>query len=788
VALEGLRVIEAGGEIAAAYCTKLLADLGAEVLKIEPPEGDRLRQWGPFPANAADPEKSGLFRYLNTNKASTVADLDDGDGQSRLLELMAGADLLVESLGAGVLERRGLDLSRLESVHPTLAMVRISAYGQAGPYRDRPASDLTLQASGGWVSVHGVPGRNPVQVGGRLPEYLAGTFAATAGLTAVLAARRRSRAVVADLSVHECLVATLPYPMLFLETLRELGMPPPEERFSTLPGIVRCRDGWVGINALTAQHWHDICVMAGADEFADRQIDLALGGPELDRFYAKIQPWLDEHTVDEIVELSQAFRAPAAPVGTGESLPRFAQFAERPFFINDPELGFLVPGFPYRLSLTPPTVRYAAPALGSSSGWATPRAGNATSADPPADLPFAGMRVLDLGTFWAGPYAGCFLGAFGADVIKVESVQRADGFRFVAIFPQAGEDWYERGGLFQGTNLNKRAITLDLSRTEGADLFRRLVATADVVIENFSARVMDHFGLGYEELRAIKPDIVMVRMPAFGLSGPWRDYVGWAMGIEQAAGMAWITGVPDGPPLNPGGFADPVVAMHAVVAVLAALEHRRATGEGQLVEMAQIEMAAALTAEQTIAYDLNREVQTRGGNRSRVSAPQGVYPTADGSWVAVTVRDDRDWMMLCQVIGAGALADDGELATLEGRRRRHDELDERLAEWTRGRTAAETVAALQAVGVPASGLLVPAGMYGEPQLEARGFYQALHHPRSGIKRYPGWPVRFSFRDEPHRMVAPTLGQHNEEVLSGELGLEAGEIEQLAAARVIGTAL
>src|SRR5690348_3278897 len=297
---------------------------------------------------------------------------------------------------------------------------------------------------GGWVSAHGLPGRRPVQFGGRLNEYTVASFAAASALTAIRAARDTAGAVIVDLSMLECLVGTLAYPMLFNESLRALGLPPPDQRHATLPGIVRCRDGWVGINCLTGQHWQDVCAMAGLDEFAGRQTELGWGGPELEKFYARLQPWLDEHTGEEIVELSQAFRIPAAPIGDGQSLLSCAQFSQREFFVADAEGGSPLPGPPWRLGRTPAGSEGAAPGLEpaahpsftatraeSASDSARAAAGQrahraefaatraefaAASTESAGDsaraargegyLPFAGIRVLDLGTFWAGPYAG----------------------------------------------------------------------------------------------------------------------------------------------------------------------------------------------------------------------------------------------------------------------------------------------------------------------------------------------------------------------------------------------
>lgn len=780
-ALAGVRVVELGGEIAAPYATKLLADLGADVLKVEPPGGDPLRRWTPFPDETST---GSLFAYLNGGKRSAAVDLQAPSGRAWLRDALDGADLFVESLGAGELERIGVDLAARRRT-PALAAVRIAPFGQTGPYVGRPTSGLVVQALGGWVSTHGVPGMAPVQVGARIHEYTAGTYAAASALTALRSARDRDEPVIADLAVMECLVGTLAYPNLVLEDMLAAGLTPPQARHFPLPGIVRCRDGWVGINALTGQHFVDACTMFELEEFGPRQPELAGGGLLLEEFYARLEPWLLARDAAEIVELSQAFRVPAAPVGDGRMLVDYAQFRARPFFVDNE--GMTMPGPPYRLGATPARRPGPTPHLGAGGPPASRRDGVATR--PRADaLPFVGLRVVDLGTFWAGPYCTMYLGAFGADVIKVESTRRPDGFRFSGAVPEMGVDWYERSGVFAATNLNKRDVTLELTTDEGRALLRRLLEGADVVLENFSARVVEQFGLGYEQLRAIKPDVIMVRMPGFGLTGPWRDYVGWAMVIEQATGMASVTGPPHRP-MHPGGLADPVIGMHAAVAVQAALEHRSRHGEGQLIEVAQLETGANLTAELVVEWSARERTIPRRGNRDPHVAPQGVYPCRPGDlgpeWTAITVADDDQWPAFAALVAPDGGLDDPALRRAAGRRSQHDELDEVIESWT-GRCAVhDVVERLTAIGVPAARVLAVPRIFDDPQLVARGYYVPLEHARTGTRRYPGWPMRFSFTPTQQRTGPPTLGQHNAEILGGDLGITAAELAELARAGVIG---
>ncbi len=381
-----------------------------------------------------------------------------------------------------------------------------------------------------------------------------------------------------------------------------------------------------------------------------------------------------------------------------------------------------------------------------------------------------------------------YLGALGADVVKVESTRRPDGFRFSGARPEMGVDWYERSGVFAGTNLNKRNVTLELTTEAGRALLRRLVDGADVVLENFSARVVEQFELGYEQLREINPNVIMVRMPGFGLVGPWRDYVGWAMVIEQATGMASVTGPPNRP-MHPGGMADPVIGMHAAVAVQAALEHRARHGEGQLIEVAQLETGANLTAELVVEWSAHERAIPRRTNRDPHAAPQGVYPCRPGDdgpdWVAITVADDEQWVAFATVVAHDDWGDDPALGAAAGRRAQHDQLDEVITAWSRRRTVEDVVGQLTAAGVPAGRVLAVPRMFDDAQLAARGYYVPLDHARTGRRRYPGWPMRFSFAPDQHRRGAPTLGEHNAEILGGELGRSDTELAALARDGVIG---
>jgi crotonobetainyl-CoA:carnitine CoA-transferase CaiB-like acyl-CoA transferase len=782
--LSGLRVLDVSSAIAGGYATKLLADAGADVLKVEEPGGDPLRRWtasgAPLPAG----EDGALFRFLHGGKRSRVLDLGRAPDRDALLSLCADADLVFESGVPGALAARGVGFAALRSRNPAVSLVSISPWGTAGPWARRPATEFTLQAATGSIGYRGLRDRAPVAAGGRIGEWIAGSFAAAGGLAAWLAARSGGAGQHVDLSSFECMILCL----TVYHDLAGQWFEGPLPRAIEIPSIEPAKDGYVGFCTITGQQWKDFCLMVGHPEVGEdpRFYDGRARMEHLHEMQAMIHGWTRQRSVDEIIEQATGFRIPVAPVGNGATLPRMDHFAARGVFLKNPH-GFLQPRVPYRLERTPPPAPRRAPSLdehrGASFG-ASPPARREAGPVREAPLPLAGLRVVDLSAFWAGPFATAWLVDLGADVVKIESIQRPDGMRFAGALRV--DPLWERSPVFHGANRGKRDVTLRLDSEEGRALLRRLVEGADVVVENFSVRVLENLGLGWETLRAWNPRLVMVRMPAFGLDGPWRDRTGFAMTVEQVSGLAWITGYPD-LPLVVRGACDPVGGMHAVFALLLALEERRATGRGQLVEVPLVEVALNVAAEQVLEHSAYGRLLSRDGNRGPCAAPQGVYACAGpDEHVALAVASDAQWRALRALLGDPAWARDPALDTAAGRRARHDEIDAQLGAWCAARSRGAAEGALLAAGIPASAVINAHFLMPNPQLEQRGFFRTLEHPVTGRTRYPGLPMRFSAWPEPPRDApAPTLGQHNREILCGELGLSEAELAALREKGIVG---
>ena len=790
--LSGLRVLDLSTEIAGPYCTKLLADAGADVLKVEHPDGgDPLRRWCASGHPLATEEDGALFRFLNTSKRSAAIDWTTAAGRVQLLALAADADVVVESFAPGELEALGLGPDAVWPLRRQVSFVSLSPFGRGGPWSQRPATEFTLQAWCGSTAARGTTDRPPIAAGGRLGEWLGGAYAAVAALTAWHGARRDGRGAHVDLSLLEVMALTMAPNSMVWESLA--GQPAPFTRTVEIPSIEPARDGWIGFCTITAQQWRDFLVLIERPELADdeglaRWDERLRRAPEVN---AMVHAWTRAHGVDEIIERAAALRIPVAAVGTGETVTGFDHFVARGVFVPHPGADFVQPRPPYRLSDATLPPLSASPPLGEhAAAW---RAEHREGAEGPPEsgagaLPLAGLRVIDFTAFWAGPFATQYLAAMGADVIKVESVQRPDGMRFQSVRPPSSDGWWEWSALYQTVNLGKRGITLDLGRPDGAELISRLIADADAVIENFSPRVMDNLGLRYEDLAARNPRLIMVRMPAFGLDGPWRDRVGFAQTMEQLSGMAWLTGFPDGPPVLPRGACDPLAGLHALVALLVALAHRQRTGRGQLVEATMVEAALNAASEAILEFGAYGARLIRDGNRGPVGAPQNLYRCAGvDRWLALSIGDEAQWTALRDLLGDPDWARDPRCATHAGRRAARDVIDAALAEWCADRDVDALAETLVARGIPAAPVVPAARLADNPQLRARGFFQSVDHPLLGAHVHPGLPLRLSDHTAAwFERPAPLLGEHTEAILRDQLGLDDAAVERLRADEIIGT--
>jgi crotonobetainyl-CoA:carnitine CoA-transferase CaiB-like acyl-CoA transferase len=795
--LVGLSVLNLSDDVAGAYCAKLLADAGATVTLVEAPGGHPLRQWSASGSVGRDGDEDGvLFRFLASSQRSVTIDPAATTSGAQRDTLIDSSDVVIVSTfgdrGAGC--PPAYDARAWIEGRPELVVVSLSAFGLRGPRGGEMSSDLLLQALCGSLYSHGTDDREPLAVGGGLAEWTVGTFGAVGAASALTSRRCTGRGDLVDVSALECLALTfICYPSVAATMPGGQRIRP---TYVMVPGIERSLDGYVGMATITTAQWHTFLDMIGrSDLAADESLYVQRNRDRPDVLTA-IEEWTSRHTVDEVVETGSLYRIPTVPIGNGANFPDIGHVATRQLYDENPRGGFPHPRSPFLSNATERSVPGAAAtrtdaAVRPDGHPSVPRADRPFHPDGPATgstdaLPLEGVRVLDFTAFLAGPMATQYLASLGADVIKVESTQRPDPMRYSVRVDPSVDQWYEQGAIFQSANLNKRSVTLDLSVERGRSLALRLAATSDVVVENFTPRVMEQFGLSYDDLSTVNPRIIMVRMPGFGLDGPWRDRPGFAASMEQVSGLAWITGYRDGPPSIPG-ICDPLAGMHSAFAILTALEHRTRTGQGQLIELAMIDLAANLVVEQVLEHTAYGHLMTRQGNRQPGPTHQGVYPCAEPEqWIAVRVATDEEWRALRGALGAPAWSLDPTFDSASGRSDHADQLDAGLGLWVAGRSQKEALAVLQSAGVGCEPVIHSYDVDLDVQMNARAFWEEVDHPVVGPKRFPGWPMRYGARPAAwFRRSAPLLGQHNDEVLGG-LGVSADERDALRADGIIGT--
>lgn len=779
--LNDVRIVDFSTGISGAYATKLFVDAGADVVKVEGPGGDPYRRCSES-LRTGDGADSALFRYLNAGKSSVIG----VPGEAHIDRLVDMADLLVESFvprPAAIVEAR--------ENHPALVVLSLTPWGTQGPWRDRVANDFIVQAESGSIAIHGHPDEVPYQIGGRLGEWCAGTFGAVGALAAVSRARRTGGGEHVDCSWQ---AATTYATSVALDAhFAVMGEPMLDKpaRYVDLPSIEPTSDGWVGFALFSRTQFENfLLLIERPDLLADEQLFVpANRRANRAAWDAIVHGWTKQHTTAEVVELGSALRIPVTAVNDARAVLEHSHFRERGVFVRSDDGAFEQPLPPFLFNgrrISPPK---PAPALGEHTsliqGRWSPRVRPALRSERLL-LPYARLRVLDATSNWAGPAVGQAFAALGADVIHVESIGRIDQARGTHMAPHANEpQWWERSGSWLSKNTNKRSLTLDLAAPEGRELFAALLGHCDVLVENYSPRVFEGFGFGVDAVKAINPGIVYARLPAFGLSGPWRDRTGFSQTMEQATGLAWLTGHPSGSPRILNGPCDPIAGYHTAFAVMVGLAERERTGLGTFIESPMAEAVLNVAAAQIVDHAYGTD-QHRSGNRSPHAAPQGIYRcVGNEDWLALSIETDTQWKSLKAVLGSPTWAEDPSLDDADGRASVHDLIDTHLSEWARGSDLESLVAELAASGVPVGRVVDPRLMSQHPQLVAHGHYEMVDHQVAGSHLLPSVPFRFRGVERFTRSPAPLLGEHNDAVLRELLNLDEEAIEGLRNRAVIG---
>ncbi len=811
-ALSDVTVLDLSDNVAGAYCGRLLAGFGADVIKVESPDvGDWARGVGPFPDDVPHREKSGPFLHLNAGKRSLTLDVVEEEGREVLKRLAAKAHIIIETSPPGMMASMGLGFDSLMGVNPSLVMTSITPFGQTGPYRNFRATDFGVFAMSGRMYVHGLLDREPLPYAPDVAWYQVGTTAAAAAMGALFVSRLQGLGQQVDVSAQETLMGNVDSRCLFYEYT---GVKTSRERWpGGIPqGAYPCQDGYVVLGVGYDVYFRRLCEAMGMPEVA-QDPRFAMGeerSRNAEEFDALFIEWLMQHTKREVFALCQAHKVMCAPVLSFAELMEDPQLKARGFFgqLEHPQVGELPElGAPIKMSETPWLTGLPAPTLGEHTeeilkgafgveGEDVGAAESVCSASEvrEASAPLEGFVVVDMSEVWAGPMASSMLGDLGATVIKLESFPRPSLTRLTGQAigysgndPDAPRPW-DRSALHNMANRNKLGITLNLKDARGIGLFEKIMGKADAVITSFTAGTSARLGVDYGSIVRMNPNIVMLGMSGWGEEGPYQGYAALGSALDGFTGHHAMRGYDDTDdsttPLVQ--HTDATAAVMAVYAVLAALHYRERTGRGQWIDMSQVETFLHHLGGPFMDFAMNGRNPQKWGNRHPRHAPYGCYRCeGEDQWIVINITSEEEWRALCVATGNEGWLRDGRFADEEHRRRNADALDEGIGEWTRQRDKMESMQLLQAAGVPASAVLDDEDLYRDPHLATRGFFQEMVHPAAGTHRYPGflWDLT-AVKQRPPR-PPNGLGEHNDWVYGEVLALGADEIEGLRVAGVIG---
>ncbi len=792
--LSHLRVIEIGSSDASSYCARLFADFGADVQKIEPPEGDRIRRTAPLTVKG----ESAWFAFLNFNKSSTIIDPAEAGAITRLTALIEDCDVLIDGRDVDSAYCPPIDVAAIRDRHSGLIHVEASWFGRAGPYADFAATDSTVRALAGLVKLVG-PAEGPPS---HAPDFqtgvLAGLWGFIAAASSVIARMRGGQGRGWSLNIFESSIALSEY-LIFEasahgDVVRRIGI----NRFWPVfpAGIYETKKGWLGVTAFTPAQWRAFCDMLDLSELGDNP-DLLLGKDRLqdiEKIEQQFVPRLKTRTAQQWFTEGRKRKIPIVPVPQMSDLCQDTERKERgaivPVLLNEEE--GLTAGSMLRLTLTPPRRGGTVPVPGEQQDIAnvqrrlpSPSATCVDAGRPPLD----GVRVIDFSMGWAGPLCTRILADLGADVIKIEAIQYPDWWRGVDRRPAFIEDkMYERAPCFCIMNRNKRGITLDLTRPRGLALVKRLLAKADIVVDNYSVDVLPKLGLGCDVLRALNPRLVKLSMSAFGSDSIYRDCRAYGSTLEQGSGLPTVVGKSDMPPaMSHVAFGDAIGGLNGCAAILIALICAHDAGQGQLIDLAQVECMLPFAAPWLTVHSTDHMPPKRYGNRHPQFVPHGCFRCAgEDNWLIVAATDNDMWQRLAILIGRRDWAMDASLNSSEARRSVEDDIENAIEAWTSTRDADQAMFELQSVRVASGVARHPIDLLQDPHLRSRAFLQQVERPFIGAHLQPSMPIREGVGPYTIRAAAPTLGQHNSEILTGLLKLSDSDVAELAREGIIGT--
>jgi crotonobetainyl-CoA:carnitine CoA-transferase CaiB-like acyl-CoA transferase len=779
-ALTGIRIVELAESVAGEYCGKLLADFGAEVIKIERPDcGSPTRAMAPLIGDDGGPERSALFAYLNTNKRSVVLDVSCTAGVEKLHSIIATADAVIDDHTPA--------LAEIPRRHPAVVFCSITPYGDAAPQEFQNAKSLNIFHSSGWgyhTPSHPDPANPPLKGPGRfLADYEAGLDAALCVAATLFSRLHSGRGEFIDVSQHAVLASRADCVLGRFITGEVEPQNTREDYDQQGPAsFFACADGFVYLYMTSHSHWAGLKKLMGQpewlDDFDDDWLEFSVTPEKVATFQRGFAEWIAGLTKDAAAEEAQRLGVPLVPVKSAADLQNSPQYRHRGFFQNvtHPVLGTAAyPGVPYLMSASPARIVNAAPTLGQhtaevAAAIEAPRpapTAKAAQLKPPKVSrggPLEGVRVVELTKVWAGPYTGKLLAFLGAEVIKVESAGNPDEMR-----AYGGTD-INHAPYFLSINAEVLSVELDLKSATDTDRLRELIAHSDIVINNLRPGAMERLGLGHQQLTSIKPDIISVSIKMWGNDGPLGYQTGYAPCFAALAGIASLVGYPGGPPLGTSiRYGDSTVGAAAALAAVAALLHRDLTGEGQFVDLSAVETLSSMIGDCLLEQDLTGKQLVPEGNHHADMSPHNCYPCSGGDWISIAVADDTQWRALCGVLGASAPAGDIRYAAMQGRLEHADMLDRELAQFTQGHDATQLAQRLRSAGVPSSKSATSLDVISDQLLWERELYRFVSDHREGQRPIVAAPWRMSVAPAQIERGAPDLGEHNDYVLNEILG-------------------
>jgi crotonobetainyl-CoA:carnitine CoA-transferase CaiB-like acyl-CoA transferase len=803
-ALRGMRVVELAEGVSGEYCGKLLADFGAEIVKVERIRaGSPTRSMAPIVGHDGGVERSGLFAYLNTNKESVELDLASSAGLHALRTLIGSADAVIDDHEEGWLKAIGLAPKDATRDHPTVVFCSITPFGHGAPSDWKNAKGLSVFHVSGWgyhTPTYPDCSKPPLKGPGRfLVDYDAALDAALSVVSSLIWRQRGGAGQFIDVSQLEVLVSRCD---CVVGRLIAGDVEASHARTNYDQGgphaFFPCKDGAVYLYMTSKKHWAGFRTLLGnphwATRFDDNWLEFAATKEAVAECRANFAAWVRPLNKDEVSARAQRLDVPLVAVNDASDLHRSPQYLFREFFrpVRHPALGeALYPTVPYKLSATPARITSPAPRLGQHtsvlSGLKSTGSTAARQSDPqPARTakisrggPLEGIRVLEMTKVWAGPFAGKLLAFLGAEVIKVESKHNLDEMR-----AYGGVD-INRAPYFLSVNPQVMSVQLNTKSDEGLGLLRDMVAKSDIVLNNLRPGAMERSGLGYEDLRKIKPDIISVSIKMFGNEGPLGYQTGYAPCFAALGGLNYLVGYEGEPPSGINmRYGDSTVGANAAFAAVVALLHRDRTGEGQFVDVSAVECMSSLVGDSLLEYSLTGRSPGPDGNRHADWAPHGCYPCLNDEWLSIAVASDAEWRALTKGLGHAGLAADHNFSTFAGRQADRQRLDALLSDLTRGQDANALGSRLRAEGVAAFKSATSLEVIHNEHLWMREFYRSVTD-RQGRQRPilgPSW--RMSSNPASILHGAPELGEHNAYVYRELLGLSAEQLEELVRKGVV----